>query len=52
MPDRKLRNSRSAAILSLIVLSAQKFIIARFLYVPNTITLPVDMYFAFAGTGN
>ncbi len=28
------------------VLSTQEFIIARFLYVPSTITFPVEMYYA------
>jgi len=35
-----------ASIFLAFVLSTQEFIIARFLYVPTTITLPVDMYFA------
>ncbi len=35
-----------ASVFLAFVLSTQEFIIARFLYVPHTITLPVDMYFA------
>lgn len=35
-----------ASIFLAFVLSTQEFVIARFLYVPRTITLPVEMYFA------
>jgi ABC-type spermidine/putrescine transport system permease subunit II len=41
-----VRSGLVASIFLAFVLSSQEFIIARFLYVPSTITLPVDMYYA------
>ncbi len=41
-----VRSGLVASIFLAFVLSTQEFVIARFLYVPSTITLPVEMYFA------